>query len=376
MSLSWEQLGDKLISRAKFKKVPLIGAFELTSRCNLQCKMCYVCRPVNDETALAQERTTEEWINLARQARDAGLLYLLLTGGEIFLRSDFKRIYRELCNMGFSLQIYTNATMITPELAKWLGKIPPSKVGITLYGASSETYKKVCGSSSHFDSTLRGIQLLIEQGINVVLRTTVIKDNVQDFIKLAEIADKFGTQFKIVNYVSPRREGAGTCPLEVRLLPNELAEYEFNISNYFEVKNLEAEEEINLYETAIFSNEEPFLEEELNQLVGADESFACTAGSCYFWITSDGRMLPCGLMNWPSTMPFDKGFSNAWDELKALCSSIPACSECQQCSLKDYCMTCPARLKNETGEFDKPAPYLCELARNRERLYLRQKTSV
>lgn len=373
MTISWGQLGDMLISNAKIKKIPLTGAFELTSRCNLQCKMCYVCRPANDKTALVQERTAEEWISLARQARDAGLLYLLLTGGEIFLRSDFKQIYTELCNMGFCIQIYTNATLITPELAKWLGKIPPSKVGITLYGASPETYKKVCGNSSYFNSAINGIKLLIEQGINVVLRTTVIKDNVKDFTKFAEIADKFGTQFKIINYVSPRREGLGTCPLEVRLSPYELAKYEAYISTYFTSKNLKPKNEPNLSAALISNNEESVLDEELDLTENAKEPFACAAGKCYFSITSDGRMTPCGLMSSPAVLPFEKGFSEAWQELKGLCSSIPVCSECRECSLQEYCSTCPARLKNETGEYNKPAPYLCELARNRQSLNRKQK---
>ena len=37
-----------------------------------------------------------------------------------------------------------------------------------------------------------------------------------------------------------------------------------------------------------------------------------------------------------------------------LCSSISVCDECKQCYLKEYCMYCPARLKIETGHFDKP----------------------
>ena len=65
-------------------------------------------------------KTAEEWIDLSRQARDAGVLYVLLTGGEVFLRSDFRQIYEAISEMGFSVQIYTNGTLITPEIAKWL----------------------------------------------------------------------------------------------------------------------------------------------------------------------------------------------------------------------------------------------------------------
>ena len=44
-------------------------------------------------------------MELLRAARDAGMLYLLLTGGEPFLWPDFWTLYDELIDMGF-IQIF------------------------------------------------------------------------------------------------------------------------------------------------------------------------------------------------------------------------------------------------------------------------------
>jgi radical SAM protein with 4Fe4S-binding SPASM domain len=365
--MSWEQLGGILLSQATSKKIPLVGQFELTSRCNLQCKMCYVRQPINDKTAIAKEHTAKEWIKVAEEARNAGMLYLLLTGGELFLHPGFKEIYEAICSMGLCTQIYSNATMITPEIAKWLGKIPPSKIGITLYGSSPETYKKVSGSSVAFKNALNAIRLLLDEGITVMLKTTLIKDNVQDFKKLSEIAENLGTDFKIVNYISPRREGCITSPEEVRLGPAELAEYESFITNYFN-EELKMEQNTQDVQSVPFNNDELTDDVEEALVQNMDGPFSCVAGKASFAITCDGRMTPCGLMRAPASLPFKNGFSNAWKELQEMCAAIPVCKECKACDLREYCMSCPARLKNETGAYDKPAPYLCELAQRRKLL--------
>ena len=71
------------------KRYPFNGTFELTGRCNLSCKMCLVRVDHQRMSELnLRERTAEEWIHMAEQARDAGTLGLLLTGGEGMLRSE------------------------------------------------------------------------------------------------------------------------------------------------------------------------------------------------------------------------------------------------------------------------------------------------
>lgn len=361
MGISWGELGNKLINNAKLKRIPISGQFELTSRCNMKCKMCYVSRVANDTEALSNERSAKEWIQLATEARDAGMLYLLLTGGEIFIRPDFKDIYQELSRLGLNIEFYTNATMITPEVARWLGRIPPSRIGVTLYGSSAETYAKVCGNADGYNQACRGIDLLLSEGIKLWLKTTIIKDNTGDFEKLAEFAEKRDIELGIVDYISPRREGCGTHPESVRLSPRELINYENYVDGYF---NTKANNKLSLKEVkdCSFENLSPDIKAPTESTPNIPDAFNCLSGKCAFWITWDGRMTPCSLMSTPESHPFQKGFTASWKELQELCFSIPVCTDCRQCSKKAYCMTCPARLQIETGSFDKPADYLCEMA--------------
>ncbi len=372
MSIEWSGIYNQIIDDSRKAGIPVSGFFELTSRCNFQCKMCYLCGKPGEKTFLENELTAEQWISLGREARDAGLLFLTLTGGEIFIRKDFWEIYDALSEMGLNLVLFTNGSLITSEIAERLGKRPPSKVSITIYGANPVTYEKVTGHPEGYEKTIKAIKLLIAEGIKVELKTTVTKYNSDEFEELAKFTRDIGITIGVVNYISPRREGNFTNPIDIRLTSEELVMYEKRILDYNAELN---KEKTKTEEISLVLEEDPMLMDndcEIKKLkeekVTASPAFRCTAGSCAFWLTWDGKLCPCGLLGEPYSEPVKHGFKKSWQDLQVLCSKIPACEECVDCSYKAVCMTCPARLKAETGSFIIPAQYLCELAKGRKRI--------
>jgi len=124
--LSYSEFGELISKKTAGRRVPLKGSLELTLQCNLRCKHCYL-DGVHDGIPGEQELSTEEWYDILDQLADAGTLWLLMTGGEPFARSDFLDIYTYAKKRGFLITIFTNGTLITPEiadyLADWLGDI-------------------------------------------------------------------------------------------------------------------------------------------------------------------------------------------------------------------------------------------------------------
>lgn len=357
MSKKWDELLQQFIKVSLKKQELLVANFELTARCNLQCKMCYVCRPANDKLAKDKELTTAQWIRIAEEARDAGLLFLTLTGGEVFLREDFKTIYEKCTKLGFIIKIYTNGTLMTPDIINWLATMPPKEVSITLYGTSRETYQKVTGNAEGFDKTVQSIDNLHAKGIQTETKTTVIHGNMHEYKQFVDFTVQRESRVGVVNYVSPRREGCHSDPLGNRLSPQELFNYERKISEYHRLVSMEKDEIFPI----IRNNDNNEL---LNKIVPTD-AFKCLGGKCAAWFTWDGRLTPCGLLEIPETNPQEKGFLAAWEELKHKCTLIPVSKKCRECQYQSYCDYCPAKLYRETGYFDQPAPYLCELARSR-----------
>ena len=122
MDITHSQLTDFLFAKADINRIPLAGSFELTPRCTLNCKMCYIHKSSCDKSAISEEKDASFWINLATQAKDAGMLILLLTGGEPLLRQDFEEIYVACKKLGLLVSVNTNATLLDSEKIKLFEK--------------------------------------------------------------------------------------------------------------------------------------------------------------------------------------------------------------------------------------------------------------
>lgn len=364
MKTAYDLLIEKLSLQAGLQRIPLNGAFELTSRCNFNCRMCYVHDKSEDKSLIRRELTADQWIGIAEDAREAGMLNLVLTGGEIFLRSDFKDIYERLSRMGFKITLYTNGSLIDETKAKWLGRIPPTSMEITLYGASADTYEKMCGNAAGYERTIKAVDMLMAEGINLELKMTVTYDNMGDMEQLAEFAYKRGLPLSIVDYLFPQM--ACESPDHCRLSPRDLVDF---MKKYFSATDRLRE----AYSTGELPKQTleraARIVQDIEKLDRDKESaerksaFTCKAGTSSFWVNWEGIMVPCGMMKEPAINLLQTSFNEAWDRLCEGIYDIPACSECEQCSMKMFCDVCPAKLKTETGHYDRPAPYLCELAR-------------
>lgn len=103
---------ERLCNVATKKRIPIGGSLELLPLCNMNCDMCYVRLSREEMQQKGRIRSGEEWIELAKQMRDAGTLFILLTGGEPLLHPDFQRIYYELKKLGMIVTLNTNGTLI------------------------------------------------------------------------------------------------------------------------------------------------------------------------------------------------------------------------------------------------------------------------
>ena len=131
------QVGDR--------RVPLGGTLELTHRCNNRCRHCFNNLRSDDAPALGRELSTREVARILDEAAALGCVWVLLTGGEILLRPDFTDIYDHARGLGLLVTLFTNGTLVTPELADHLDRHRPFSVEVTLYGATRETYERVTG---------------------------------------------------------------------------------------------------------------------------------------------------------------------------------------------------------------------------------------
>jgi MoaA/NifB/PqqE/SkfB family radical SAM enzyme len=131
-----EYLDFSMRLHGKGVRRPMVGQFELTHRCNLRCRHCYIVR----DTTKA-ELTYEEICRIIDEFHKEGCLWLCLTGGEPLLREDFLDIYSYAYKKGFIITIFTNAALLNEKMAKYLSRFPPFCIEVTLNGVTRKTYE-------------------------------------------------------------------------------------------------------------------------------------------------------------------------------------------------------------------------------------------
>lgn len=353
------------MDREQLDRFPLNGTFELTARCNLSCKMCLV-RIDNKRMAElgGRERTAGEWIHMAQEVQEAGTLGLLLTGGEPMLRPDFIQIYKAIAQMGFILTLYTNATLVTEEIMEVLREFPPHSIGITAYGASSKTYEKVCGNANAYNRMLKGVDQLKRLPSNLSIRTTIIKDNLEDLDEISEWAHSLGPNidFSISRIVTKPVRG-GIADVEAcRLSPEENVSLLEKAETQYMVKPFIGylKDNPQITDFLKLSKEKKIERADRKEDHSKNDKstlYGCDAGVNSYTITWDGKLIGCQLLGDCWTHPFHSGFQLAWDDLPKLVVIPTKPEQCNDCNIT--CSACPATRLAETGALGGYPGYLC-----------------
>ncbi len=349
-----------LHSKANKAGVPASGTFELTSRCNFNCKMCYVH---NQDAALCKktEKSAEWWINLGKKAAEKGTIFLLLTGGEPLVREDFSEIYTELSKMGFIISINTNGYLLNDKILELFKKYPPSRVNISLYGASEETYECVTGVRG-FERVLSNIEALRAMGIDVRINGSFTKYNYKDYRAIYDIGKKLGVHIKATPYMFPPVLVGG----ETGVNPGRLSAEEAAINRVEWLKVQYSPEEYRQKIENSLKGVDAF-ELSRDEECSEEGKVKCRAGSSSFWINSKGEMCFCGVAGFPFSID-ELGFDGAWESVKEFSASVRTPAKCENCKYKHMCCVCAAACYTETGSFSGVPEYICEFTKETIRI--------
>jgi radical SAM protein with 4Fe4S-binding SPASM domain len=342
----YRQIVEKLHEEAANYRQPINGTFELTDRCNLSCCMCYVRQSIYDKVYHKKEISANQWLDLARQAVDCGMFFLLLTGGEIFVRPDFFDIYTPLTRMGINISLFTNATLISETIAMRLAEAPPSRTEVTLYGATADVYDAVTGVPGSYANCCAGIEMLVKHRIPLNLKTTLTRYNINELEAMKQMAHNWGVSLSSAWLLSKRRDGTITDLEDCRISPTDCVQLITNNNT-------------SVIEQSETKSSESSLENKQN--------FYCQAGKASFVINSQGKMNVCISLPLPASSPLEIGFRAAWQKVQDFIDDSPPLSPiCLKCELRNFCNRCPAFSLTETGNLSEPVPYLCEIARLRK----------
>jgi len=184
--------------KTAFLQRPTWCSWQLTDTCNFRCKFCSVWKKRN-----GKEQTLEEIEQAAINLTDIGTLFVSMTGGEPLTRQDLPEIIQVISHHHFTF-ITTNGSLVTATNARAMAEAGLWGVGVSLDYADEKRHDAARGQDGAFRSALKALELLQANRVGnkpqVNIMITLMRDNLEDIPKLAELATQLGCSFLVQPY--------------------------------------------------------------------------------------------------------------------------------------------------------------------------------
>ena len=171
---------------------PLWLLAELTYRCPLQCPYC--SNPV-DFAKSGTELTTEQWIEVFRQAREMGAAQLGFSGGEPLVRQDLAELVKAARDLGYYTNLITSGIGLTEQRIAELSEAGLDHIQISFQAADEEVNNMLAGSKKAFAQKLAMAKAVKAAGYPMVLNFVTHRHNIDRMDRIIELCIELEADF-------------------------------------------------------------------------------------------------------------------------------------------------------------------------------------
>ncbi len=362
--------GEKLAEKRERMDFPRNVLFELTHRCNLRCRHCYVVSPktegggtkdegrkTKDEGRISMDKsngrkelTTSEVKSILEQLVKAGCFHLTLTGGEPLVREDIFTLMDYARKLGLYIHLFTNATLITPQIADKLKELQLISLELSFHSLRKERFDWFTQVEGSFDKAMKAIRFLRERGVKLALKINITKANLDEIEDLKKFVKDLEATPEWATLLMPRSDGCKDN-LFLRLEPEEV----------FKVRDMLFPESIDAKD-ALLGEAQEDTGSGRNWVKG--RLFQCGAGKNGLAISPYGELKPCLEFLSSGYFVLDGSLKEGWKMLGDYVGSFKPSPEyrCFDCKLRDFCSSCPVKAKLECGDMNCCPDYYRRLA--------------
>jgi radical SAM protein with 4Fe4S-binding SPASM domain len=307
---------------------------EVTHRCPCDCVHCFL---VKDP---AGELTLDEITGLFAQLREEGAINIGISGGEPFLRNDLPAILASARKNGLFVSLLTTAIYIERPEVMLLKKLSIYNIEISLLGAKPETHDSVMRYDGAFDHTMNAVKLLRAEGINVMMKATLLEQNYKELEAMAELCRSLKVGFSANVLISPGTDG--------------------NLRTQGQMLTMKELSDLN----------PDYIDAGLIPGESAKEGalLVCSAGKTSAGISPQGDIYPCIILREKIGNIREKTLKDIWHDHPApfLTSLRETRQEdvlqCFACEARTRCRRCPGNAYLETGSHLMAPPSACHIA--------------
>jgi AdoMet-dependent heme synthase len=324
-------------ARALGLGIPLGAQLDLTYRCNERCIHCYLDHEDHGEMTFA------EITNLLDQMAEAGVFFLTISGGEIFLRPDLFDILAHARKLMFSVKIKTNALLIKEDQARRLADLSIEAVQISIYSHRHDVHDSITLVKGSLERSLAGARHLIDAGVRVSFANVLMKQNLTDYSSVKALAEEIGATFTVDPTVTPMMDG------DRSILNLNIGQAALN--------RVVRDTELVTEDDFCAPPAGPFEE---------DDAFArvpCSAGHSSCYVSPYGDVYPCVQFPLPSGNIRQQKFIEIWRDSPQLQEvrtiTLGDLQGCSTCGNQQTCSRCPGLAYME-GNMRGPSTQDCE----------------
>lgn len=318
---------------------------ELTHRCNVACRHCYIL-PGEEELSLP------EWERILRQLADHGAFVLTITGGEPTLYPRFFDFIEMTSRFGFAIRLFSNLTTLSPDDMDRLRQAHVLGVDTTIHAHDADGHDQFCRTPGAFEATLDALRRMKEKGFPLSIKTTWTRYNHKSVDRVFGLAMELGLYMRASPSVTPRRD-MSTDHFDCRLSEDELFDLFLEISR-------------------VTGGDGRLGDCDSYPLPPGDVRF-CGAGVTSVRIGPSGKVYPCVEMIELLGDLREQSFDEIWyqspflRELRGL--RLRDAKLCIDCPDLRFCFRCPAQAYNEGAGLCGPSQEACRLARVSRRVF-------
>ncbi len=333
---------------AKATRTPISCSIELTQNCNFRCPHCFI------QGIGYKSLPYEKFVNFIDQFQSRGGLFITLTGGEVLMHPNFIEIYSYACKKGLAVTVFTNGYLVNENIVNIFKLLPPRKIEISIYGANNDTYEKISSKADAYSKVRNNIELLINNGLNVHLKTTLFQQNYGDFFAIKKYATDLKIPFRYDFKLMPKRNG-------------EKSNMSCQLSST-KIIDLELEESPQKHE--LWRNNYP--SDEKYRMKVSDSLFNCGAARYSCFLSSQNQLRICASATFSSKDMDSMSFDEAWKDFekytKLLANKSSKCIDCEKAKVCDICPIWGYMIHNDVEYLGRETELHCSLADERVRV--------
>jgi hypothetical protein len=212
VNVDGRSVGDAVLVRAGSPYGYGRASYELNLGCNWACEHCYL--GLKQYAGLCWS-DRERLLNVFR---DAGVLWLQLTGGEPLIDRLFCETYEAAWMLGMMLHISTNGSRLhNPRILGMLTRLRPYRITVSIYGATAATYDALVRRPGAFKLFSRGMAAAREAGLPLRLNIVLTRTNAHEETAMIRLAEHWGLRYLVYSNLSPTiYGGAEVLPAQSR----------------------------------------------------------------------------------------------------------------------------------------------------------------